>query len=200
MILQLIIRGDKMETCLKKLMPDMYNEFLHYFDHDAFSDHEEWSSCYCLESHLKKAESERYSEKEKRRKKAKDLIQQGIMNGYLIYDKCNVVGWCNAGDKRDYEPICENEAFLTGNNERGKIKVLYCIDIAPNYRGKGIANIVIEKVLADAKEEGYSYVEGYPFSDESFSYQYRGPFKLYEKYGFQLYRKEEWFYIMRKEL
>ncbi len=189
-----------MEIYFKKLMPDMADEFLHYFDYDAFSDHEEWAACYCLESHLKKDENEKYSEKEERRKKAKDLIQQGIMRGYLIYDEHRVVGWCNAGDKRDYEPISGNKAFLTDNHESRKIKVLYCIDIAANYRGKGIANLVMEKVLADAKEEGYSYIEGYPFSDENFSYQYKGPFKLYKKYGFQLYRKEDWFYIMRKEL
>lgn len=181
-----------MELQFRKLTPEMADEFLQYFDYDAFSDHEEWAGCYCLESHLKKDENEAYT--------AKELILQGVMNGYLIYDGDRVVGWCNAGDKGDYAPVCENKAFFTDKLERGSIKVLYCIDIAPAYRGKGIANLVIKRVLDDAKEEGYLYVEGYPFSDESFPYQYRGPVRLYKKYGFQLFRKEEWFYIMRKEL
>lgn len=74
------------------------------------------------------------------------------------------------------------------------------MDIAPGYRGRGIAKAVMERVLADAKEEGYSYVEGYPFSDTERGYQYRGPVRLYEKYGFMIYRKQDWFLIMRKEI
>ena len=36
------------------------------------------------------------------------------------------------------------------------------MDIAPDYRGKGIASKVLEKVCDDAKNEGYLYVEAYP--------------------------------------
>lgn len=147
---------------------------------------------------MKKDENEAYTTKEERREKAKELILQGVMNGYLIYDEDKVIGWCNAGDKMDYAPVCENEAFFTDKLEKGMIKILYCIDIAPAYRGKGIANQVIKRVLEDAREEGYLYVEGYPFTDEDFTYQYRGPARLYRNHGFQLYRKEEWVYIMRK--
>lgn len=189
-----------MELHIRKLTSEMADDFLQYFDHDAFTDHEEWANCYCLESHLTKEEEEMYVGKEKRRKKAAELIQQGIMSGYLIYDCNRVIGWCNAGDKMDYRPICKNKDFLTDNNERGKIKVVYCIDIAPDYRGKGIANCIIEKIISDAQEEGYFYIEGYPFSDRTFPYQYHGPVRLYMKYGFEIYRKQDWFYIMRKPL
>lgn len=190
----------KANVCIKKLTPEMVDDFLYYFDNDAFSDHEEWSACYCLQSHLGREEDERCVIKEERRQRAKELVLQGIMTGYLIYDGNKVAGWCNAGDKIDYGPVCEDVQFFTDRVERGRIKVLYCMDIAPAYRGKGIAKAVMERVLEDAKEEGYSYVEGYPFSDTERDYQYRGPVRLYEKYGFELYRKQEWFFIMRKEI
>lgn len=177
------------------------DDFIYFFDHDAFSDHEEWSGCYCLESHLREEEnSALWGKINKRREKAKDLIRKGIMTGYLIYDGFDVVGWCNSGDKRDYLPICENEDFSSDNAEKSKIKIIYCIDIAPDYRGKGIANCIVEKVLADAEEEGYSYVEAYPFMDKKLEYQYKGPFRLYEKNGFEIYRELDEFYIMRKAL
>lgn len=182
----------------KKLTPMLADEFLGYFENNAFPQNDERSSCYCLESHLK--EENLYTDKEERRQKAKELIQNGIMTGFLVYDGDRVIGWCNTGDKMDYAPICENKEFLTTDNERGKIKILYCIDIAEQYQGKGIANLVMEKVLADAEKEGYLYVEGYPFLDKTFIWQYRGPVRLYEKYGFEMYAKKTWFYIMRKEL
>lgn len=130
-----------MDICIKKLTPEMAEDFLYYFDNDAFSDHEEWSACYCLQSHLRREEDEKCILKDERRQKAKELVRQGIMTGYLLYDGAKIVGWCNAGDKAGYEPLCVNEEFLTDKTEKGRIKVLYCIDIAPDYRGKDLQKL-----------------------------------------------------------
>lgn len=188
-----------MELRFEKLTPELTDEFFRFFDNDAFSDHEEWAGCYCLESHVMQEIESKYT-REERRAKAAELIQKRIMNGYLIYDGERIVGWCNAGDKADFAPIYRNSQFSTDCLEKGKIKILYCIDIAADYRGKGIADMIIERVLADAKDEGYSFVEGYPLSDGGYPYQYKGPVRLYEKHGFENFRKESWFYIMRKAL
>lgn len=190
-----------MEIIIKKLSAERTDDFFRFFDNDAFSDHDEWDGCYCLESHLSEQEnSQWWGQKKKRRAKAEELIRAGIMTGYLIYDASRVVGWCNIGDKSDYRSICENEKYRTDNLEKGKIKIIYCMDIAPSYRGRGIANLVVEKALADAKEEGFSYMEAYPFTDKEFTYQYKGPRRLYEKHGFVLYRELTDFYIMRRTL
>ncbi|MCI8709790.1 MAG: hypothetical protein HFG98_09675 [Dorea sp.] len=121
----------------KKLTLEMSDDFLCYFDNDAFSDHEEWSACYCLQSHLSREEDAECILKEERRRKAEELVRQGVMTGYLVYDGGRVVGWCNAGDKSGYGPVCEDEDFFTDRVEKGKIKVLYCMDIAPGYREGG---------------------------------------------------------------
>lgn len=189
-----------MEIRIKKFCPDMYEDYLFYFDNTAFTDHEEWSACYCLESHLKKEDEEKYNTKEKRREKAMELIKNGIMNGYMIYDGADVVGWCNADDKMNYTPVAYDKEHETDNDEEGKVKVLYCMDIAPAYRGKGIASKVLERVCDDAKNEGYLYVEAYPFLDEKFEYQFHGPAKMYENHGFELVDKKSWFSIMRRKL
>lgn len=181
-----------------KLTPHMADEFLHYFENDAFPENDPRIGCYCLESHL--TNEGEYTGVEERRGKAKELILNGTMTGYLIYDDKNIIGWCNTGDKTDYLPICENKEFQTEDSEKGRIKVLYCIDIAPDYQGKGIASLTMEQVLSDATKEGYAYVEGYPFVDRDFIWQYRGPVRLYEKFGFEMYAKKSWFYIMRKAL
>lgn len=135
-----------------------------------------------------------------RRSAAGELIDSGVMTGYLIYDGETPVGWCNAGDKSAFGPIIHNDIFKTGEPEKGRIRIVYCIDIAPEYRGRGLASAVLERVIADARDGGYSFVEGYPFTDAAFEYQYRGPRRLYEKHGFVLYREAGWVDIMRLEL
>ena len=76
------------------------------------------------------------------------------MTGFLIYEGDQAVGWCNAGDKMNYAPICENVDFMTPNMEKGQIKILYCMDIADGWQGRGIANLIMEKFLEDAEKEG----------------------------------------------
>lgn len=192
-----------MEIRLKKLTRDMTEEYLLYFDRIAFAGHEEWEGCYCLESHLLREENESLDFKDKRdarREKAKELVESGIMQGYLLYDGEQSIGWCNAGDKTDYAPIMAYADFHTMELKPGLVKIIYCIELAQDYRGKGITHLIVDEVCRDAKKDGYRYVESYPFSDKNFEFQYHGPKYLYEKHGFETVAKKDWFWIMRKEL
>ena len=189
-----------MDLLFKKLNPELCDEYISYFNNVAFTDHAEWAGCFCLESHL--ADEAQITNREERRNKAVELIQAGILQGYLIYEGTKIVGWCNCNDKMHYAPIANNKEYQTDIHEPGKIKVLYCMDIAPAYRGRGIAHQTLDKVCEDAKAEGYLYIEVYPFLDEQFPYPYKGPIRLYEAHGFTMYRREpnSGFGIMRKEL
>lgn len=100
-----------MNIKFKKLTAEMAEEFLYYFENDAFPENDSRTSCYCLESHLSN-ESE-YTTVEERREKARELILNGVMTGYLLYDDNHMIGWCNTGDKMNYLPICENSEFQT---------------------------------------------------------------------------------------
>lgn len=190
-----------MDIKIEKLTPDRVEDYIYYFDHVAFTDHEEWANCYCLESHLSQEENEAmWTEKDHRREKARELIMKGIMQGYLVYDGDDVIGWCNAGDKTGYEPLMSNSIFETKKVGRGEIKAVYCFEIAPASRGKGITHLLLDRIVHDAEEEGYSYVEGYPFRDRKFEHQYHGPIPLYEKHGFQMFAERDWVCIMQKSL
>ena len=59
---------------------------------------------------------------------------------------------------------------------------------------------MMQLVCKDAKMEGYSYVEAYPFIDANFEYQYHGTIGMYLKNGFEVYDTRKWFQIMRKPL
>lgn len=183
---------------IKKLVPELCEDFLYYFDNVAFSDHPDWSYCYCLEGHLTEKEDDELSERADRREKAREMICAGTLNGYLLYDGEEVVGWCNCGDKMNYKRICNEN--LTDDIKRGEIKIIYCITVAPEYRGQGLSHMIVERFCEDAADEGYLFAEAFPFTDRAFEYQYRGPIKLYEAHGFKMYAEKDWYIVMRKDL
>lgn len=76
-----------------------------------------------------------------------------------------------------------------------------CFEIAPGYRGKGMASALLKRVCEDAKKEGFQFVEGYPRLLEEYDpYDYTGPIHLFEKAGFEEMARQEGVAVMRKEL
>ena len=192
-----------MPVTIRKLTPEICEDFLRFFDHDAFADHEEWAGCYCLEGHLSKIEDEKITDPAVRRAIAKEMVLFGNLQGYLAYDGDRVIGWCSAGEKRNYRKLFESPEFCTVSQEEtapGEIFAIYCFDIAPARRGKGIARQMLEFAIADAKAQGYRLAEAYPFIDPSYEYSYHGKEGMFAQSGFTLYEKRKWITILRKTL
>ncbi|SET54953.1 Acetyltransferase (GNAT) family protein [[Clostridium] polysaccharolyticum] len=81
-----------------------------------------------------------------------------------------------------------------------KLDDVTCFLIAPEERGKGIAQLILEKVCEDAKAEGYTYVEAYPFTDVNFGFQFHGTRRMYEKSGFVEVQDLKFINVMNKKL
>jgi GNAT superfamily N-acetyltransferase len=76
-----------------------------------------------------------------------------------------------------------------------------CFEIAPEYRGKGIATALLQRVIDDAKAEGYIAIEGFPVvRTERYKWDNPGPVRLYEKAGFSKVSEKDGRLVMRKEL
>lgn len=43
---------EEQKITIRRLTPDLCEDWLHYFDEIAFKDHGDWGFCYCLEGHL----------------------------------------------------------------------------------------------------------------------------------------------------
>ena len=80
-----------------------------------------------------------------------------------------------------------------------KIKSVVCFAIAPENRGKGIATALLKYVCENAKNDGFEYVEAYPFEHNE-NAAYHGPTDLYEKNGFVFCNRIEGCRIVRKKL
>ena len=116
------------------------------------------------------------------------MLDRNRIHGYLAYDGNQSVGWCNAADIESYAGFVP--AFAR-NMTCGKTISIVCFEIAPEYRGMGIASAFIDRVCSDAGSRGYAAVEWYPkLSDQQNEYNYQGSLNLFQKAGFMEVARE----------
>ena len=195
---------------IRPLGPELFDCYLDFFDNRAFTDNSPFSPCYCHIWHIpdreqwerdwKDAEKSGMSFREFLRGQAMELLNNGTIRGYFAFDGDTAAGWVNANDKNNYVLSW----IAGGNAERDpvfRVKSVVCFEIAPEYRGRGIASALLGRVCGDAAEQGYDCVEGYAEKhDKPFMFDYTGPMKLYENCGFTVHKSFDKHIIMRKYL
>ena len=190
---------------IKHLTAELNDDYLDFFDHRAFTDDNPNGPCYCTSPNQDKEEIQRmigefktFGVKDTLRKYAAEMLSKNKIQGYLAYDGKLAVGWCNAADMDSYIGFVPEFAR---KNACGKTISVVCFEIAPEYRGMGIASALIDRVCEDAKAGGYAAVEGYAkVSDRRNDFDYQGPVRLYQKAGFTEAARENGQVIMRKVL
>jgi GNAT superfamily N-acetyltransferase len=189
---------------IRKLTKELLNDWLNYFDNEAFSENGDWEGCYCMCYHWNKELQNKKpwnctkSDAPYNRECAIEYINKGLMQGYLAYFDNKVVGWCNVNDKTAYGDINFRANFEELEKYK-KVKAIVCFNIAPNYRGKGIATKILERICLDALQEGYEYIEAYPFTNDDYL-SYHGPQSMYEKGGFVFHENLGICNVLRKYL
>lgn len=210
-----------MSLTIKPLIPERIDDYFDFFDNRAFSDGSTFYPCYCNAFNLSREQINRElfarakegngSTEEWRkilRESAWRMVLDGSVQGYLAYDGELAVGWCNANDRLNYYRVGEFDMDSIPEDSapsdcpgRGWIKSIVCFEISPAYRGMGIAGKLLEQVLKDAAEEGYSFVEAYPIDQtEKPVLAFTGPLRLYEKAGFAEYTRQGSTIVVRKAL
>ena len=195
----------KEKITIKQLTPELNADYLDFFDNRAFTDNNPNGPCYCTspnqdEESIKQMVSEfkDFGIKQTLRKYAEEMLKKNMIHGYLAYDGDLSVGWCNAADIDSYAGFVPDFAR---EKVCGKTISIVCFEIAPEYRGKGIASAFIEKVCQDARLKGFVAVEGYAkLSDKQNEFDYQGPLHLYQKAGFVEVMRKDGQVVMRKEL
>lgn len=182
-----------MDIIIKKLTPGLTKDYLEFFDHTPHSTGKDEHRCYCVCWASTKGEPDVCRTADARRQLAERYIKNQHIQGYLAYSGERVIGWCNANTKSDCRESIAWSMFMRGiKAEERKTKSVFCFAVAPEFRRKGIASMLLEKVCEDAKVEGFDCVEAYPntnyINDEQ---DYMGAVKMYERLGFsEAYRIE----------
>lgn len=196
-----------MNVEIRKLTPDLLEDYLQFFETEAHADNKDEDRCYCVcwcsEDHRGNMD---FSTPEKRRELAMQYINNGAIQGYLAYHDDRVIGWCNANTKSDCLNCISWLRFMTTvkteeNTPDVKVKSIFCFTIAPTMKRKGIATQLLNHVCKDASEEGYDFIEVYPNKKfKSVFSDFMGPIDIYSKTGFTIHEELKDTYVMRKQL
>ena len=190
---------------IRPLTSELNADYLDFFDHHAFTDDNPNGPCYCTSPNQEEEQIQKmvgefkiHGVKETLRRYAAEMLDRHMIHGYLAYDGDQSIGWCNAADMESYAGFVP--AFAR-KITCGKTISIVCFEIAPGYRGMGIASAFIDRVCADAGSKGYAAVEGYAnLSDQRNDFDYPGPYRLYQKAGFAEVAREKGQAVMRKVL
>lgn len=167
-----------------RVTEDRIDDWLRFFDKEAFAGKPEWASCYCLEPHEYDPKSEPSEEEfgtwRERRERMSRLLRDGTSYGYLAYADGEPAAWVNASLRKDYA------LYRQEDDEDPATIGVSCFIVAPPYRRHGLAATLLDRVLADAPARGAKWVEAYPFLEDSDddAGKFRGPRSLYDERGF----------------
>lgn len=191
-----------MDIVIKELTPELAEDYLLFFDRTPHSTGKPEHRCYCVCWASTQGNPDECKTASERRSVAARYIENHFIQGYLAYYADTVVGWCNANTKSDCYESISWKMFMKGiKKDEGKVKSVFCFAIAPEFRGKGIASMLLKKVCEDAEKEGFDCVEAYPnINYHNEEQDYMGPIGIYEKLGFTADYEENSKYVMKKAL
>ncbi len=195
-----------MEIVIKKLTSELLVDYFDFFETRAFTDESPYR-CYCQMYQMSKEQQKEEMDKFNgddygllAKTIAEKQIKSDVLCGYLAYVEGKSVGWCNANDRANFpsDPCCD--VLFYSPIPQCEIAVV-CFEIAPDYRGRGIATALLNRVVLDAKAKSFSSVVGFPVKrNERYEWDCAGPMRLYEKAGFQKISEYGDVVIMKKDL
>ena len=173
---------------VRPLKPHRLDDFLAFFDHEAFADNQDWSECYCqcyYIDHTKVKWSERTGEQN--RAQACELAKSGAMQGYLAYIDDKPVGWCNAAPWKLVTALHDEP-----DPDSSKLGEIICFIVAKPYRSRGVATTLLNAACEGLRAEGMTMVEAFARPEaKSDAESYHGPLSMYEAAGFTVHRKSD---------
>ena len=180
---------------IRELTPGLLQEYLHFFDHDAFADNPRWASCYCYFPHAPHSLGNwDVNATEQNRAAVSARIRAGQMRGYLAYVNGHVMGWCNAAPRTEF-------TILDDEPQAAKIGSIVCFVIAKPFRGRRIATRLLQAACNGFRHQGLEIAEAYPRAQaESQASNHPGPLAMYLAAGFERVRESDGSVIVRKAL
>jgi GNAT superfamily N-acetyltransferase len=195
------------EVVVRELTPERLDEYLQFFDREAFTDFPYWAGCYCgfYDTPGEEWDSTARAGPAHRAARA-ERIRSGKAHGLLAIADGKVAGWCNAQPRanfvnmRRYAVAVDDPTELVGS--------VMCFLVAPGYRGRGVGTALLNAACDRFQRDRLRIVEGYPttnpvkrtwetpWAEEN----YKGSLSMYLKAGFKIHRQLERFAIVRKQL
>ncbi len=113
----------------------------------------------------------------------KKNVEDGRHVGYLIYQGHNLVGWTGSGPKISF-PFLKTKLGSRLSEFSNDTWSIGCLAVQKNFRGKGMADLIVQAVIEKARDSGAVAVEAYPVRPFHEPRVFRGTQRLYERLGF----------------
>jgi len=171
---------------VQPLAPQRLDDFLAFFDGDAFADNPRWSSCYCQYLHVDhRAVTWAQRTGQQNRAAACERIAAAQMQGWLAYRDGRVVGWCNAAPRATMQAFADDP-----DTDDAAIGQVGCFVVAKAQRRGGVARALLDAALVGFREQGLRIAQGLPQRDAlSDAQQHLGPLSMYLAAGFRVHRE-----------
>ena len=183
---------------IKPLMPEHAKLFTDYFSNTDFGHAPHWGSCFCRFYHMTCSQEEwKNRSGEANRLEAIEEIRAGRMKGYLAFDDKKCIGWCNANALDQFPILHRDLSQMVGGDNVGCV---ICFVIHKDYRGQGVARLLLKEATEKFKADGFSSVIALPVDSEGApENRYRGSLNMYRELGFVELGKRDNTVLMRLE-
>ena len=185
------------DITVRPVTGDRVNDWLRFFDHDAFAGNPDWASCYCLEPHVPATPEHPERAWRETRATMAERFRSGATFGYLAYVDGRAAGWVNASLRADYGLFRD---VVPNGPEATSVIGVSCFVISPPFRRHGIASALLDRVIADASVRGAAWIEAYPHNQPEVSdaAHFRGPRSMYDARGFEAIEVRDRHTVMRR--
>lgn len=186
------------DVVIHPVTADRVDDWLRFFDHEAFAGNPDWAACYCLEPNVPASPELPERLWRDARSATAQRLCDGTTSGYLAYVGGQTAGWVNASLRSHLGLF---QLVGAGGPAPPSVIGVSCFVIAPPFRRHGIASALLDRVIADAPARGASWIEGYPHNEPEASDagHFRGPRSMYESRGFGLVERLERYSVMRRQ-
>jgi ribosomal protein S18 acetylase RimI-like enzyme len=185
---------------IRPVTPERRDDWLRFFDRDAFMDNPMWADCYCMFYRFAGSNEawERRTAGDNREEQAQ-AIGRGEVSGLLAYVDDKPVAWCHAAPRMQLPGLDRNDEFRT--DEPKQVGSIVCFVVAAPYRGQGVAGRLLDAACEHLRARGMTIAEAYPPKDPaSDARAYHGPLPMYLNSGFEVHREEKQYIVVRRTL
>jgi GNAT superfamily N-acetyltransferase len=172
---------------IRKLCPELLQDFLQFFDGEAFADNPKWGFCFCQFLYVDHAKVNWAARTlQENRAAACDRIRANRMEGYIAYRDGKPIGWCNAAPRTMMDAFADEP-----DPDASRIGEITCFVVAKSHRRSGVATSLLEAACAGLKAQGLAIAEALPLAEASGDAQnHHGPLSMYLAAGFLVHRTD----------
>lgn len=181
------------DVTIAALTAGSVEDYLAFFDRDAFPDNPEWAACYCY-FHLFPGSGDEWERTtaSENRPAMTACIARGDQQGLLAYREGHVIGWCQANRTSELPGFYRRWDGLDAPAAAEETGVVTCFVVAPSERGQGLARRLLDAACERFREQGLRRIEAYPRKDaDNAARSYHGSLQMYLDAGFEPVRETE---------